>query len=263
MPIRILAERSINPESRSNFDDRARQGTGEFITSYFNWAITREERNLSRFVRSVFRNELNAILEPEDSVESVYCQDISSAGMVQIVLGLEGDSLPDVLLAQCGSGLRTVFQVLVSVLLLPKDIRDFGQSSGMGGMGGMGGMMGSFIQQPQTSEKDINFFLFEELENNLHPSTLRRLMKFISKKAQDPSNYFFITTHSPVVIDAISNEPDTQILHVQKNRGSSSVEVISSVLRGHSMLDDLGVKASEILQANCVIWVKVSPMHFT
>jgi hypothetical protein len=94
------------------------------------------------------------------------------------------------------------------------------------------------------------------LENNLHPSIQRRLFLYIKKLAAEHGCHFFLTTHSNVVIDLFGRDPLAQILHVTHDGTSAKVETIKTYLHKHSVLKDLDVRASDLLQSNAVVWVE-------
>nr|WP_228732782.1 AAA family ATPase [Pseudomonas sp. P42] len=145
----------------------------------------------------------------------------------EIYLGEEGKGL--VPLSASGSGLKTVILTLLNLLVRP----DF-----------------------EKKEIANYIFSFEELENNLHPSLQRNLFSFLLDYAQSKNCHIFLTTHSQVAIDLFHGENDAQILHVKKQSGDVLGIILDDLNRGYSILDDLGAKASDILQANGIIWVE-------
>lgn len=97
----------------------------------------------------------------------------------------------------------------------------------------------------------------EELENNLHPSLERKLLKHIwlySDRYHDA--IIFLTTHSNVALDLFGKDYRSQIVRVCNDGHNSIVETVISDNDKQILLDDLGVKASDLLQANCLIWVE-------
>jgi hypothetical protein len=99
-------------------------------------------------------------------------------------------------------------------------------------------------------------FGFEELENNMHPAMLRRLCHYIEEQSKEKGFTYFLTTHSNVLIDLFHKNKEAQIVHVNHNDGKSHCRLIENSPDSNALLDDLGVKASDILQANGIIWVE-------
>lgn len=91
----------------------------------------------------------------------------------------------------------------------------------------------------------------EEPESFLHPGLQRKFIEFLFKT----NNTYFITTHSGVFLDA-PKYGDTSIYHVSHDGRASHVMKIVGSTGAYHVLDDLQIRASDIMQANGVIWVE-------
>ncbi|WP_439672331.1 AAA family ATPase [Cupriavidus necator] len=89
----------------------------------------------------------------------------------------------------------------------------------------------------------------EEPEIHLHPLLQRRLSEYLE---ENTDNQYFIATHSSCFIDTSG----ASVFHVRQVNGVTEVE--SALTLGHrvELIKDLGYKASDLLQANAVIWVE-------
>lgn len=93
----------------------------------------------------------------------------------------------------------------------------------------------------------------EEPEIHLHPRLQREFIDFIAAKTK---NQYLISTHSPTFINAMNTRDDVQVFHLRLENGAT---VDSPILRDEDSLralHDLGVRASDILQSNCILWVE-------
>ena len=93
----------------------------------------------------------------------------------------------------------------------------------------------------------------EEPEIHLHPRLQREFIDFITIET---TNQYLISTHSPTFINAMSASDDVQVFHLRLENGAT---VGGPILRDKDSLralHDLGVRASDVLQSNCVLWVE-------
>ena len=111
-------------------------------------------------------------------------------------------------LSKSGSGLKTVFLVLLNLLVVPK------------------------IEQ---KEKSLFTFAFEELENNLHPALLRRLFQYLEDYAIKEKATIFLTTHSSIALDFFGVSDNAQIIRVLHDGESAHTKTVHT----HSNLRSL------------------------
>ncbi len=136
-------------------------------------------------------------------------------------------------LSKMGSGLKTIILVLLNLLIV------------------------SYKYYHSYIKDNTVVFAFEELENNLHPALQRRLFDYIDRFSKaHPNTYVFLTTHSHVPINMFAGQEDTQILHVTKENGKSTIQIVDDFITKSEVLNDLDVRASDLLQSNGIIWVE-------
>jgi len=96
---------------------------------------------------------------------------------------------------------------------------------------------------------DNSILCVEEPELHIHPILQRKLINYLS---ENTNNQYFFTTHSTHLLDAA----DASIFHITLKNNESKINNISSTKQRSEICHDLGYKASDILQSNCIIWVE-------
>ncbi len=89
----------------------------------------------------------------------------------------------------------------------------------------------------------------EEPELHLNPILQKKLLRYLTEHT---TNQYFISTHSAALMD--NNE--IEIYHVRLQNSMSIVERVTSDNQRSMVCEDLGYHPSDLLQANCVIWVE-------
>jgi len=222
---RIAAERDIMPESdNETMYPIMPNGNGltNAIQSFLNHAHLP-----SSLIKKDFLGALNEIFAHDSEFTDIVCQLHKPSKMWEIFL--EEKHKGQIALSKSGSGLKTVITVLASLLLIPS-----------------------------MEEKKLNSYVFgfEELENNIHPALLRRLNDYLYRASIEHDFMYFLTTHSSVLIDQFSKQNDAQIIHVTQSDGKATCRTTKTYIENNGILDDLDVRASDLLQANGIIWVE-------
>jgi putative ATP-dependent endonuclease of OLD family len=132
-------------------------------------------------------------------------------------------------LSRSGSGLKTVILVLLNLLLIPS---------------------------LESKAKGDYVFAFEELENNLHPALLRRLLSFIESYVATHKATVFLTTHSSTALDLFGQSANAQIIHVTHDGTSATARPIEAHFDRQGIIAELGARPSDLLQANGILWVE-------
>lgn len=220
---KLLADRDISPEPASLAGSIDPNGRG--LTATIHHFINRVGLP-SDLVEKVLLNELNEIFEPDGNFTDIVVQQLDDERWEVYLEEAEKGRVP---LSHTGSGLKTILLVLSSLYLVP---------------------------HLENKSLDGYLFGFEELENNLHPALQRRLLLFLRKIAIKEGCRFFLTTHSNVAIDLFANDDKAQIIHVTHDRHQASVRSVTTYVDNKGILDDLDVRASDLLQSNGVVWLE-------
>ena len=222
---KITAERNINPEKETEIGLHSNgEGATNLIRTFIN-----DSKHDETIIESKLLSALNTIMMPDAEYESIRVQQINQYGENYWEVFLKEKGLQRVPLSKMGSGLKTVVLVLLNLLVVPliKEYKDYKIVYG-----------------------------FEELENNLHPALQRRLFDYVYDFAERKKIIIYLTTHSHIAINAFFDKENTTIYHVVKENGIAQVKNIETHIDKTEILDDLDVKASDLLQSNGIIWVE-------
>lgn len=215
----LSAERDIKDEDDPTSDcDFSRDGSG--ITNWLNARLNHAKYRDKR-IRSTILKYLNSIFSNETSFTNIQVLK-NDDGKWGIYL-TENDI--DIPISEMGSGVKAILTAIVFIVRCLID-------------------------------KENTIFLFEELENNLHPDLFRNLLQFIYNFSVENNVPVYITSHSSIAIDFFYDEPQTAIYHVIRKNGVSNIIKIDKTDKRINILKDLGVKPSDILLSNGIIWVE-------
>lgn len=223
---RINADRNLVPEIESvdEWVDYGGNGATNLLRKFVNHNLYNE-----KLVEECLLNELNKIMEPDSHFKNIRIQQIDEAETVKWEVFLEEDDGRRFALSKSGSGLKTIILMLINLYIIP--------------------------ETKKYKNKEI-IYVFEELENNLHPALQRKVFEYIYDFAVKNNIHIFVTTHSHIAINTFFEKERTALYHVQKKNGISK---LTSIMDRSSRLDvlfDLDVKASDLFQSNGVIWVE-------
>ena len=230
--IKLSADRNLVPEVQNSNRIVSEDGTGatNLLRQYLNVANLPNE-----VVENDILNALNQIMKPENYFERIMCQEIEttddSNSKWEILLVNENGKIP---ISSSGSGLKTVLLVLIKLFLETREKSSY-----------------NFEQSLENS-----IFIFEELENNLHPEIQRNLFEFLYQWVQKYNSQIFLTTHSTVPINMFSGRYNVTLTHIKKEDDRIMTNSALSFIENKDILMNLGVRASDILQSNAVIWVE-------
>lgn len=220
----ISAERDIIPE-KTQYSNIGFKSNGTGATNYVQQILNKSEFN-SRLIEKELLDEINLIINPDVRFSRILVQQNPNEFWE---IFFEDVHAKRIALSKMGSGIKTIILVLLNLIVKPRF---------------------------ESKKPDNYIFTFEELENNLHPSLQRRLYNYIREYSEKYSSYFFLTTHSNVVIDAFGTYKNSQLIHIKNDGIKSTATTILSYSATKQILNDLGIKASDLLQTNGVIWVE-------
>ena len=213
---KIASERDIKTEESSGQPIVNKKGEG--FTRLLNFHLNNEKGIIG--IKTEILDAINAIMKGEDFYTDINVLFNESKLTVYLYEKDKRYSLNEM-----GSGLKTI---LIVATLLHLGVKT----------------------------TDNPAFIFEELENNLHPEIQRRLFEYIVNFAIKHNTPVFITSHSHVAINLFYGNEKASVYHIRKDSGNSTIEKINDSLSKTLILKDLGVQASDLFQTNCIIWVE-------
>lgn len=219
----ISAERDFSAEKAK--PDLVLKPNGDGATNYIQQVLNKSDLD-SDLIELTLLTELNSIVNPDIEFKRILVQKDGNDLWEIFFDDLQGNRIA---LSKMGSGIKTILIVLLNLLVRPK------------------------IESRKASHY---VFAFEELENNLHPALQRRLYSFIREFSSTNNCYFFLTTHSNIVIDAFGSSDKAQIIHVSLEHNRNRINTIATNSHLKNILFDLDIKASDLLQSNGIIWVE-------
>lgn len=221
---RLLAERDITPEPAGDSMDLGQNGSlaTNILRRFIN--ITSLQREL---VEEKILTELNKIFNPDSDYQEITTRTAQEGAVWEIFL--QEANKGRIPLSHTGSGFKTILLVLMFLYLVPS------------------------IENKPLHEY---VFAFEELENNVHPALQRRLLLYLREFVMNNGCVLFLTTHSNIAIDMFSRDNQAQIVHVTHDGEKADVRYAQTYIDNKGILDDLDIRASDLLQANSVIWVE-------
>lgn len=222
---RIYSERNIVPELENNLIEVDGHGNG--ASNIINKFINKSDLD-SKKVQVELLSKLNEIIGDDTNFTNIVVQTIEDNEKLVWEIFLEEEEKGLIPLSNSGSGLKTIILLLIYTILIP-----------------------------EKEEKEISDYVFilEELENNLHPALQRNVIKYIESLTEKGA-IFFITTHSNIFIDSFVNKDIVNLYHLYRKDNELVLENVEQNNQKYSILDDVGFKASDILQSNGVIWVE-------
>lgn len=234
--LRVHAERDVLPEdlskSVSRPSDRRPQidEMGKGLTSLLTF-VQNDKNEDWRKESALLLDALNSILEPSQKLQSIVCRQTDSpisgfAGTWEVFMEHQDGRL--VALSESGSGMKTILLIATLFALNAPTHVD--------------------IDDDETPR----IWIFEELENNLHPNLLRRLLGFVDNNMTG-YDILYLSTHSSIVLDYFAGRDDACVLKVTED---AKVEVVETHFHRHDLLGELGHRPSDLLQANGIIWVE-------
>lgn len=101
-------------------------------------------------------------------------------------------------------------------------------------------------------------FIIEEPDVYLHPNLQKRFTEYVRTLAKEEGHQFFITTHSPYLLDHAEVADAGSEMHIYRVEYESKdpVQRVNATKEKWDILRRLGHTPADVLQSNAVIWVE-------
>lgn len=218
----VAAERDIQPEIPLPSLTIGPNGVG--VTGAITSVLNDHDKD-SDLVEKHLLDDINEIAHPEYHYDRITVQKLEDD---KWEIYLHDSKHGRVALSQCGSGIKTILHIA---------------------------SLFNIIIESQGSQVSNSLIVLEEIENSLHPRTQRSLLDYIDKKVGNDS-VCIIATHSSTCLDYFQGRDDVSFTRIFQDEGITKSHEISAFVDRTGVLDALGVKASDALNSNCVIWVE-------
>lgn len=103
-----------------------------------------------------------------------------------------------------------------------------------------------------VSSEEPRTLIIDEPQSFLHPGAARKLIEIIK---QFPQHQYFIATHSPEIITA-ANPSNIIKLQYENCETKASVIDATKIESQNAILDELGVRLSDVFGADNILWVE-------
>jgi hypothetical protein len=180
-------------------------------------------------LRGAILDSLNWLLEPTGSPRIQSFEFRKHKGEPLVVLNINNDAIK---LQNAGSGIAQLF-ILCAYLELDA-------------------INSKLIIDRSIIEKTQRVYFIEEPESHLHPALLRRFALYLENRKD---TQFFVTSHSSALLNGLRSGAKVFSFWFSSASGCAAREC-KEISDQFDVLDQLGVKGSDLLQTNCVLWIE-------
>lgn len=222
MVVSIEAERRKPRPQEIPIQETTPSSDGGELVAALNYLMM---RGGERLVKRQLKDAINSIMKDDPKCTDIRCQLLDQSNQAQIFFDF--DDTQSIAIDRLGSGMRTVCLVCLVMLL-----------------------------RNNNASEQQTCYLFEELENNIHPRLQRSLYSWIQSQLNPQRDCLFLSTHSPVALDHFIQSDGCALMRVSTTNGEIELTEIESLQGGRECLRQIGSRPSDILQANGIVWVE-------